>query len=176
MTTDAAPEVVWAVEAAANPSVLRLHTMLELTKRTIVGCPPGDPGAPLDLLLVIPGVRSIELHRYLARLNLYPGADIGGVWSAVVGSLMPSWGRPVDPPEIEHDPRSFPVDDNGPRRVAESFEMAADDPILIAMFRVHGVAEAILEHGRVGIRPGRLFDWEHLHPRVLAALAEPSTS
>ena len=169
------PEVVWALEAATNPSVLRLHTMLELTKRTIVTCPPGTPDAPLDQLLIVPGIRSIDLHRYLVRLNLHPHADAATVWSTAMGSLMPSWGRPVEPSELEPDPRPFPIDYDGPRAVAESAEMAGSQPLLGALFRVHGVAEAILEPGRVVVRPGRLFDWQHLQPRVLAALADPVT-
>jgi hypothetical protein len=174
VSRDDAPEVAWALEGATNPSVLRLHTMLELTKRTIVACPPGDPGAPLDLVLMIPGVRSLDLHRYVARVNLHPHADDAAVRSAITGSLMPAWGRPVDLPEPEPEARPFQLGEPGPRRVAESLEMAGDDPLLSALLRVHGVAEAIAEGEEVRVRPGRLFDWELVAPRVVSALAEPS--
>ena len=167
------PEVVWALEAATNPSVLRLHTMLELTKRTIVTCPPGTPDAPVDQLLIVPGIRSIDLHRYLVRPQPPPARRRGhGVvhGDGIADAVM---GRPVEPSELEPDPRPFPIDYDGPHAVTESAEMAGSRRLLGALFRVHGVAEAILEPGRVVVRPGRLFDWEHLEPRVLAALADP---
>jgi hypothetical protein len=50
--------------------------------------------------------------------------------------------------------------------VAESPEMAAPDAILVALFPVPGVAEAILEAGRVWVRPGRLFSWEGVETSV----------
>jgi hypothetical protein len=62
--------VAGALERAANPTVLRLRTTVQLTGRTIETCPPAFTPRPLGLLLEIPGVRSVDLHRYLARLNL----------------------------------------------------------------------------------------------------------
>ena len=59
----------------ANPSVLRVHTTEELTDRTIVTCPPAIPPAPLERLLALPRVRTLNLHRYQCRVNLRPGAD-----------------------------------------------------------------------------------------------------
>ena len=67
--------VRWAIQAVANPSVLRLHTAEELTDRTIVTCPPALPPAPLELLSALPGVRTLNLHRYRCRVNLRPEAD-----------------------------------------------------------------------------------------------------
>ena len=54
--------------------------------------------------------------------------------------------------------------------MAESPEMAGPDPTLAALFRVPGVAEAILEAGRVWVRPGRLFSWEDVEASVRWAL------
>jgi hypothetical protein len=54
--------------------------------------------------------------------------------------------------------------------VAESPEMAAPDSTLVALFRVPGVAEAILEAGTVWVRPGRLFSWEDMETPVRWAL------
>jgi hypothetical protein len=54
--------------------------------------------------------------------------------------------------------------------VAESPEMAAPDATLVALFRVPGVAEAILEAGRVWVRPGRLFSREDVETSVSRAL------
>jgi hypothetical protein len=54
--------------------------------------------------------------------------------------------------------------------VAESPEMAAPDPTLAALFLLPGVAEAILEAGRVWVRPGRLFSWEDVEASVRWAL------
>ena len=65
----------WALSRATNPAVLRLHTTLELTAATIETCPPSEPPHPLDRLLEIRGIRSMDLHRHVARLNLLPGSD-----------------------------------------------------------------------------------------------------
>jgi hypothetical protein len=48
--------------------------------------------------------------------------------------------------------------------------MAVPDATLVALFRVPGVAEAILEAGRVWVRPGRLFSWEDVETSVRLAL------
>ena len=107
------------------------------------------------------------------RALLHPHAEAASVGSTITGSLMPVWGRPVELPEPPPEPRTFPASGAGPRRVAESLEMAGEDPMLSALFRVHGVAEAIAEDGAVRVRAGRLFDWDHVQPRVVAALAGP---
>jgi hypothetical protein len=65
--------VAWALERAANPTVLRLHTTVQATGRTIETCPPAFQ--PLRQPLAIPAVRSVDMHRYLARLNLTADAD-----------------------------------------------------------------------------------------------------
>ena len=54
----------WALSRATNPAVLRLHTTLELTPATIETCPPSEPPHPLDRLLEIRGIRSMDLHRH----------------------------------------------------------------------------------------------------------------
>jgi hypothetical protein len=48
--------------------------------------------------------------------------------------------------------------------------MAAPDATLAALFRVPGVAEAILEAGWVWVRPGRLFPWEDMEDSLRWAL------
>ena len=55
-------------------------------------------------------------------------------------------------------------------KATRSPEMAGLDPTLAALFRVRGVAEAILEAGRVWVRPGRLFTWEDVEASVRWAL------
>jgi hypothetical protein len=82
----------WFVEGATNPSVLRIHVTDELTLRTIETCPPGVAPRPLDRLLQVPGVRSIDLHRYRAGRFLGPSissfygrhslAEHIGIWRA----------------------------------------------------------------------------------------------
>lgn len=64
----------WALERAANPTVLRLHTTAELTGKAIETCPPAFTSRPLCQL---PEMRACGplLHCYLARLNLTPDAD-----------------------------------------------------------------------------------------------------
>jgi hypothetical protein len=137
--------------------VLRLHTSLELTQATIETCPPSTPPHPLDRLIEIPGIRSIDLNRYRARLNLVPGCDPAAASRQVCELLAEEWGRASS--SGEETARTFPVPYRGPRLVAESLQMARPQPILRAFFRVPGVVEAILEAGHVRVRLGRLFPW-----------------
>lgn len=162
--------MAWALERAANPAVLRLHTTAELTRKTIETCPPGTAPPPLGRLPGIPGVRSVDLHRYRARLNLIPGANLDLLEEAVRRALEGSWGPPVALP-LEEAPRSFPVEHGGGRRAAESLEMAGRQPVLQALFLVPGVAEAILNRAEVRVRLGRLFEWEEVEGPVRDALA-----
>ncbi len=71
------PAVTWALERAPNPLVIRVHTTVELTRSTIETCPPASPPEGLRSLLAVDGVRSIDLHRYRARLNMVPVATPG---------------------------------------------------------------------------------------------------
>ncbi len=161
----------WAVEEALNPTVLRIHVTGELTSATIVTCPPATPTAPLDRLLAIEGVRSIDLHRYRVRLNLAPGVDRGLIAPRVIDALREAWGDPsvLQPEEL---PRAFAVEHEGPRRVAESLEMAAGDPFLTAAFGVDGVAEAVAAPHLVLVKLGVMFRWSDVEPAVGAALDE----
>jgi len=168
-----APAPRWALEPAVNPTVLRLHVDVELTARTIVTCPPHEPPPIAAPALAIAGVRSVDLHRYRARLNLQPGvvaADIvGGASDDLARALGPATAMPAD-----EGPVVFEVDHDGPRQVAESAEMAerSREPTLVALFGVHGVAEAILGEGLVLVRLGRLFRWhDGARSQVIAALA-----
>jgi hypothetical protein len=120
-------------------------------------------------LLAVDGVRSVDLHRYRARLNLSPGCDAKAAWDGVAQAIEAAWGLPAPLPG-ERPPRGFELAYEGPRIVAESPEMAAGNPILAALFSVPGVAEAILEAGRVWVRPGRLFPWEDVGDSVRGAL------
>lgn len=154
----------WALSRASNPAVLRLHTTLELTQATIETCPPSTPPHPLDRLLEIPGIRSIDLHRYRARLNLLTGSDPHAMTREVCELLVKEWGRASSK---RADPaRTFPVPYRGPRLVAESLQMAGSQPILRALFGVPGVVEAILEPGHVRVRLGRLFSWTEVEEDV----------
>jgi hypothetical protein len=159
----------WTVERAQNPSVLRLHTTVELTRATIETCPPARAPWPLDRLLAIQGLRSMDLHRYRARLNLGPGTDPVLAEVRVREILSPELGPPVDLP-AEPVPRTFPVRYRGPRAVAESPVMARSQPVLRAAFLAIGVAEAILTEGIVQVRLGRLFAWNQVEAAVWEAL------
>ena len=163
------PPVRWALEVAPNPRVIRVHTTVELTRATIETCPPASPPEGLRAMLAVDGVRSVDLHRYRARLNLSPGCDARAAWDGVAWAIAAAWGAPGslsgEPP-----PRAFEVAYEGPRIVGESLEMAAPDPTLAALFQVPGVAEAILVAGRVWVRPGRLFSWEEVEASVRRAL------
>jgi hypothetical protein len=159
----------WAPERAPNPRVIRVHTTNELTRATIEKCPPASPPEGLRSLLAVDGVRSVDLHRYRARLNLSPACDTRATWERVTRTIETAWGAPVHLPD-DPPPRAFEVAREGPRIVAESPEMAGLDPTLAALFRVPGVAEAILEAGKVWVRPGRLFSWEEVEASVRRAL------
>jgi len=161
--------VAWALEGARNPSVLLLHTTVELTRATIEPCPPDRAPWPLDRLLSIPGIRSMDLHRYRARLNLAPGTDRALVEVRIGEILSPQLGSPVDLP-AEPQPRAFAVRYRGPRAVAESPGMARSEPVLRAAFLGRGVAEAILTEGVVQVRLGRLFAWDQANEAVRKAL------
>jgi len=163
------PAVTWALERAPNPRVIRVHTTVELTRATIEKCPPASPPEGLRSLRAVDGVGSVDLHRYRARLNLNPGCDAKAASERVARAIEAAWGAPAPLPG-EPPLRAFEVAYEGPRIVAESPEMAAPDATLVALFLVHGVAEAILEAGRVWVRPGRLFSWGDVETSVRWAL------
>jgi hypothetical protein len=158
----------WALSRASNPTVLHLHTSLELSQATIETCPPSTPPHPLDRLLETPGIRSIDLHRHRARLNLLPGSDRHAITEQVSKLLAGEWGRASSK---QADPaRTFLVHYRGPRLVAESPRMAGPQPILRALFGIPGVVEAILEPGHVWVRLGRLFSWTEVEEDVRGTL------
>ena len=152
-----------------NPTVLRLHVDVELTARTILTCPPHDPPPIGAAALSIAGVRSVDLHRYRARLNLRRGVVAADRASDdLTHALGPATAMPAD-----EGPVAFEVDRDGPRQVAESAEMAerSREPTLVALFGVPGVAEAIVGEGLVLVRLGRLFRWrDGARAEVIAAL------
>lgn len=158
----------WAFSRASNPMVLRLHTSLELTQATIEACPPSTPPHPLDRLLEIREIRSIDLHRYRARLNLLPGSDPHAITRQVCELLVKEWGRASS--KREDPARTFPVPYSGTRLVAESLGMAGSQPILRALFGLPGVVEAILEPGHVRVRLGHLFSWTEVEEDVRKTL------
>ena len=159
---------MWALSKASNPTVLCLHASQELTQATIETCPPSTPRHPLDRLLEIPGIRSIDLHRYRARLNLRPGSDRHAITREVWELLVKEWG---DASSKRADPaRTFAVRYRGSRLVAESLQMAGSQPIIQALFGAPGVVEAILEPGHVWVRLGRLFSWTEVEKDVRRTL------
>jgi hypothetical protein len=170
--------MLWAMETVPNPSVLRLHTTEELTDRTILTCPPGTPTAPLDRLLALPEVRSLNLHRYRCRVNVRPGANAIAVGNAVERNLLTAWGTP-EPLPPEEEPKAFVIRREGPMVVAESYEMAAGDSVALALFAVQGVVEVVSGKGMVLVRIGRLFRWSAVQSDVVRALTRamrPPTS
>ena len=102
------PAVTWALERAPNPRVIRVHTTVELTRATIEKCPPASPPEGLRSLLAVDGVRSVDLHRYRARLNLDPGCDAKAAADGVAGAIQAAWGAPAPLPG-EPAPRAFGV-------------------------------------------------------------------
>jgi len=161
----------WALEAVTNPSVLRLHLSAPLTDRTIVSCPPEAAPEPLDRLLSIPGVRWLDLHRYRVRLNLGPDGFAGQATVPATETLTDVWGNEAFL-DADESPRAFQVERDGDRQVAESLEMAEahGDAMLVALFAVEGVAEAIAGKDLVLVRLGRMFRWDQCSDAVVAAL------
>ncbi|MGH2683423.1 MAG: hypothetical protein ACRDIX_09360 [Actinomycetota bacterium] len=169
--------MAWSLSRPSNPMVLVVNTTVELTQHTIETCPPSRPPHPLDRLLEVPGIRSIDLHRYRARLNLAPGADRDETTRQVCELLGKEWGSTSS---NRDDPaQTFGVSYAGPRLVAESLRMAGSQSILRALFGVRGVAEVVLESGQVRVRLGRLFSWAEIEGdmrRALERVASPSAS
>jgi hypothetical protein len=160
----------WALEAATNPSVVRVHVAHELTDRTIATSPPAEVTMPLAGLLEIDAVRTIDLHRYRARINLVRGVDRTETERHVREILRPAWGEETDLPD-DAGPRAFESGSHERRVVAESAEMAAGHPVLEALFSVDGVSEAIAGDALVLVRLGRLFGWAQVQPTIRDVLA-----
>jgi hypothetical protein len=114
----------------------------------------------------------VDLHRYHARANLRHGADRDDAAGHVEDILRDAWGEEARD-GAESDPRAFEIDYSGPRVVAESAEMAAGRDLLVRLFTVAGVREAILGDGLALVRIGRLFTWTAVEPAVTAALRAP---
>ena len=160
----------WAIEGAANPTVLRVHVDVALTDETIVTCPPAEAPEPIDRLLEIGGIRSLDIHRYRVRLNLRPDADPTEMRRHAAEVLEAAWG-PAAPLAPDAGPRAFQASVAGIRTVAESPAMAAGHVVLEAVFGVDGVSEAIAGDGMVLVRLGRLFDWDERQEAVQFGLA-----
>jgi len=154
--------------------VLVLNTTVELTQETIETCPPSRPPRPLDRLFKVPGIRSVDLHRYRARLNLAPDADRDEITLQVCELLGKDWGSTSS--KRDEPAQTFGVSYAGPRLVAESLRMAGSQPILREVFGVRGVAEAILELGQVRVRLGRLFSWAEVEGDLRRALERAASS
>jgi hypothetical protein len=146
-----------------------LHVDTELTRETIVTSPPAEAPSPLDRLFEIEALRSLDLHRYRARLNLRSDADPTIAATNAEAVLVQAWG-PASTPAPDEGPRAFAVSTIGDRRVAESPAMAEGDLLLSSLFDVQGVSEAIVGRGMVLVRLGRLFDWAGAQPEVEGAL------
>jgi hypothetical protein len=166
--------VRWALDdAAANPTVLRLHVDRELTTETITSCPPASPPEPLDRLFEIGAIARIDLHRYRARLNLRPDADRDEA-SANTRGVLEAFLGPAAPLGADEGPRAFGSPYSAERRVAESPAMARGVPLLEALFELDGTSEVIAAPGLVLVRLGRLHTWDEAEAAV-ARVVQSST-
>src|SRR5439155_20993391 len=165
--------VAWAVESVTNPMVLRIHSTVELTRRTIETFPPGEAPAPFDAIARLGEVRTVDLHRYRARLNLRPGADQDDALLLARDVFTGAWGRPVTLDNLPaQSPKAFTIRPFGERFVAESPEMAEPNRIAAALFAIEGVAEVIVGDGLALVGLGRLFRWSDLEAVVTGALVD----
>jgi hypothetical protein len=115
------PAVTWALEGAPNPRVIRVHTTVELTRATIEKCPPASPPEGLRSVLAVDEVRSVDLHRDRARLNLSPGCDARAAWNGVARAIEATWGlRLPSPASLRHERSRLPTKNRC--RFAEGFE------------------------------------------------------
>ena len=165
----------WVLQPATNPSVLRVHVAHELTDRTIVTSPPAEVAMPIAGLLELEAVRTLDLHRYVVRMNLAHGADRDATAAHARQILGPAWGAEAAIGE-DPEPRAFEAAHRVERLVAESAEMAAGDETLEALFRVDGVTEVVAGDGVVLVRLGALFAWRESEATVAAALAAQTKS
>jgi hypothetical protein len=108
-------------------------------------------------VLAVDGLRSVDLHRYRARLSLSPGCDARAVWDEVARAIEVGGSAPLtgEPP-----PRVFEVAYERPRILAESPEMAAPDPLSRLCFGSPGWPRpsswlATYGSGRAVCSPGR---------------------
>ena len=65
-----------ALERAANPAVLRLHTTAEVTRKTIKTCPPASAPPPLRWLLgtqLFADLPAADLGTFLATVDRVVG-------------------------------------------------------------------------------------------------------
>ena len=162
----------WALEAVTNPSVLRLPSLGSAHRSHDRVVPSGDcagaaGSAALDPRRALAGL----LHRYRVRLNLGPDGFAGQATVPATETLTEAWGTDAFL-DADEGPRAFQVAREGDRQVAESLEMAEGhgDAMLMALFAVEGVAEAIAGKGLVLVRLGRLFRWDECSDAVVAAL------
>ncbi|HEX6843824.1 MAG TPA: hypothetical protein VF235_01800 [Actinomycetota bacterium] len=164
----------WALEGAVNPTLLRVHVGVALTDETIVTCPPATAPPPVDRLLEIGAIRSLDVHRYRVRLNLFSWADREETARHASEILEHAWGA-ATPLAPDEGPRAFVAETGGlARRVAESPRMARGSRLLEAVFAVDGVSEAIAGDGLVLVRLGRVFVWDEAEAAVGRALAQSS--
>jgi hypothetical protein len=93
MVARRSPALRWALERAPNPRVIRVHTV-ELTPATIERCPSATLPEGLRSTLAVDGVRSVDLHRYRARLNLSADCDAEAAWAGIARTIGTAWGAP----------------------------------------------------------------------------------
>jgi hypothetical protein len=166
--------VGWAFEPVKNPTVLRVHTVLELTDSKIATCPPADAPMALHGVLQLPGVRSIDLHRHRFRVNLAPGASLEGLRATVRTLLERAWGPEIHPRPHREPPRSFPAAPVERRHVVEGVEMVKGDALMAALWRCRGVVEVQREGAEVRVWLSPLYRWDAVADDIGAVLGSRS--
>jgi hypothetical protein len=163
--------VGWAFEPVKNPTVLRVHTVLELTDSKIATCPPHTAPAPLDGLVERPDVRSIDLHRHRFRVNLAPEASPEGSRATVRTLLEGVWGPEVHPRPHREPPRSFPAPAVERRHVVEGVEMVRGDALMAAVWSCRGVVEVQREGAELRVWLSPLYRWGDVADDIGAAVS-----
>lgn len=112
MVARRSPALRWALERAPNPRVIRVHTTVELTPATIERCPPATLPEGLRSTLALDGVRSVDLHRYRARLNLSADCEAEAAWAGIARPSVRRGGLPFRfPVSLRHESSRSPTED-----------------------------------------------------------------
>ncbi len=167
-------------EFPPNPHALVIHVDRLLTGQIVEtylssagATNPGWPGW-VRAVLALPGVRVLSINAYKIRLQKHKDAGWRDVQPAFEAILRERLGvqQVLDLLHRESPRRRFAWHgERLARTVYEGTVQAAADPLASELFRVHGVAEVILDGHQVEVRKCPLCDWSEMDPEIERRLA-----